>query len=786
MQNIHAPEEEGSYHDLESGLREPYNFDAYSSHNGNSTHNGDQDQNLQTDMSFFYDFLIQNQNQNQTQTQNQHQNHRQNRNLNQTHNQNQARNLGENAPNWFSSLNYPSHEISGPISAPATTVLSDDYFLFTGIDSLELDISNAIYGKDLQSQTLPHHFQNKNFESSPQSFNLEKFSTTFITSNGPEESQQGYHTINKLQRSNSSHNPNRTTRRRTFSSQRPFVKSSLSMSYRGYPENITVTVSSPQDEPTHDENSGVNKSQDTFGKKNRNPGFRLKLDNLEPRVKKIMSPNNSFHSSTFRSPGNGNHTDRASLKLPSSAGALLSPTGPSTDNLDMSFSGDQSQAIDFAQDNVTPLMFPPQNQDYFGEFSDGSSLPKTESLLQGGQYVGYFGSNIPKESKHGEGTLLDEFQHQNSKRNFEQYSLREEDYFNEPKAEAHFTPLSYGSSLTPNQPPASVFQNLVSDNLTQQNSQPSYHLNFDEIPGKYNGASEGQNQQQEFLASPHGEPILQNMHYFDRSNDSNQGQYSELTQSMQPTQPTPPTQPTQHMQQQFPQFQFEQETKHLDQLRGHMEQLHDQQQIQYGFVHEQQGSFKDHDRAFQGEEQVVNKRENVTKVVDKREISQGPEMVTPLNVPKERSVEVLPRQDATEGSETQKKRPQKGTVCTICDRYISRDFSRHMRIHDESGRFKCVFPPGYCNHKLRKFNRPYDYKKHLLNMHFRFDDVTVKLAPNLTEKLSAGGHCTACGERFTATEWLETHILGQEETKCYKLKQLEKALQEGWLPQKNM
>lgn len=113
-----------------------------------------------------------------------------------------------------------------------------------------------------------------------------------------------------------------------------------------------------------------------------------------------------------------------------------------------------------------------------------------------------------------------------------------------------------------------------------------------------------------------------------------------------------------------------------------------------------------------------------------------------------------------------KKRASKGAVCSVCDKYISRDIARHMRIHDEVGRFQCVYPKAMCNHKTQNFNRPYDYKKHLLHLHFVFDDPKGKAANTLTDKLPIMGSCEACGARMIANDWLESHIL----TKNPKLK----------------
>lgn len=110
-----------------------------------------------------------------------------------------------------------------------------------------------------------------------------------------------------------------------------------------------------------------------------------------------------------------------------------------------------------------------------------------------------------------------------------------------------------------------------------------------------------------------------------------------------------------------------------------------------------------------------------------------------------------------------KKRFPKGSICKVCGKYISRDMTRHMRIHDETGRFQCVYPKEMCNHKTGNFNRPYDYKKHLLHIHFEFDDPKGKTAHTLTDKLPMTGSCKACKQRYTASDWLEKHILSVEE-----------------------
>lgn len=120
---------------------------------------------------------------------------------------------------------------------------------------------------------------------------------------------------------------------------------------------------------------------------------------------------------------------------------------------------------------------------------------------------------------------------------------------------------------------------------------------------------------------------------------------------------------------------------------------------------------------------------------------------------------------------SKKKRVQKGAVCTICDKYISRDLTRHLRIHDEVGRFQCVYPRHMCNHKTGKFNRPYDYKKHLLHVHFKFDDPNGKSSHKLTDKLPLTGNCLACGARYSAQDWIDRHVLTKDlSQKCPYLK----------------
>lgn len=105
-------------------------------------------------------------------------------------------------------------------------------------------------------------------------------------------------------------------------------------------------------------------------------------------------------------------------------------------------------------------------------------------------------------------------------------------------------------------------------------------------------------------------------------------------------------------------------------------------------------------------------------------------------------------------------------ICNVCGKRITRDMGRHMRTHHPDSRFKCEFPARQCDHRSRKFNRPYDFKKHLLNKHFIFDNAEHKKEQNLSNKLNQWGMCP-CGIRFLSDNWLSDHILTKNQSqKC--------------------
>ncbi|CAN3371939.1 hypothetical protein DIURU_004408 [Diutina rugosa] len=107
--------------------------------------------------------------------------------------------------------------------------------------------------------------------------------------------------------------------------------------------------------------------------------------------------------------------------------------------------------------------------------------------------------------------------------------------------------------------------------------------------------------------------------------------------------------------------------------------------------------------------------------------------------------------------------------CTVCGRRILRDMARHMRTHQETPRFVCMFHTmGKCTHKSGRFNRPYDFKKHLLNRHFKFDDPKIKQMHNLSDKLDHFGEC-GCGFKGDGKRWLDDHMLTSKPTRCSML-----------------
>lgn len=118
------------------------------------------------------------------------------------------------------------------------------------------------------------------------------------------------------------------------------------------------------------------------------------------------------------------------------------------------------------------------------------------------------------------------------------------------------------------------------------------------------------------------------------------------------------------------------------------------------------------------------------------------------------------------------------TICNICKKRFTRDMNRHQGIHQEHKRFNCVYPKDFCKHRTGLFNRRYDFKKHLLNKHFVFDSKSIKRTPSLKDKSKHWGTCT-CGRRFQGQDWIDNHVLTQnEDEKCPHLKLLHEEAQQ--------
>lgn len=125
------------------------------------------------------------------------------------------------------------------------------------------------------------------------------------------------------------------------------------------------------------------------------------------------------------------------------------------------------------------------------------------------------------------------------------------------------------------------------------------------------------------------------------------------------------------------------------------------------------------------------------------------------------------------GSDSQHKKFQ----CHICGKYFRRDLPRHLRTHQEVARFVCPYPQDTCPHKRGQFNRPYDFKKHLLHGHFVFDEQkTVRSFRDLHSKLPYMGTCI-CGMRFSADDWLNNHVLGGDQSCPYLVRSISDNLQ---------
>jgi DNA-directed RNA polymerase subunit RPC12/RpoP len=144
---------------------------------------------------------------------------------------------------------------------------------------------------------------------------------------------------------------------------------------------------------------------------------------------------------------------------------------------------------------------------------------------------------------------------------------------------------------------------------------------------------------------------------------------------------------------------------------------------------------------------------------DESDITGSPQSASPDSSAYSTSYLATPCSSGSNSGPTASLGGEKKYKCNICGKYFRRDLPRHIRTHQKTARFVCPFPRATCPHKRGQFNRPYDFKKHLLHGHFVFDDQkTVRSFRDLCSKLSYPGTCM-CGMRFVAKDWLDSHVL---------------------------
>ncbi|CAK7917504.1 hypothetical protein CAAN3_21S00672 [[Candida] anglica] len=104
-------------------------------------------------------------------------------------------------------------------------------------------------------------------------------------------------------------------------------------------------------------------------------------------------------------------------------------------------------------------------------------------------------------------------------------------------------------------------------------------------------------------------------------------------------------------------------------------------------------------------------------------------------------------------------------ICPVCGKSPN-EMSRHMKIHDTCPRFTCKFPSGWCHYKYVNYKRKYEFKRHLLARHFKFDDIKMNSKMTVSTVLDHAGMCP-CGIRSTARWWIDNHILVEDQSqKC--------------------
>lgn len=451
-------------------------------------------------------------------------------------------------------------------------------------------------------------------------------------------------------------------------------------------------------------------------KNSRNPGFRLQLDNLE-----VPNPVQRFQLQISASP----HSD-SSFELNYDHMQIMDP--------DVFLQQGGTGDLDNGQENITPLMNPPKTTEhgYFGAYDPPETRLNDDSVLGG--YL-----TVPPEADEQESKNSDT----NSNSELDNYINYPVDGFNEYYDYAN---EGHGHGL---------------ENETYHNHDFGYY-NSDDTRAEAS-----------FIPIVH-----ENEGMHEQTSDDHHGRIHGIY----PQDTETSFEKSQHLQSQDTRGDvLQHDYQHADNQQHHHQVDHRQEPYAYP----NQGPHQEHIPKSGQEPHQEHDNRHVQSHEDQQEYFQDTRTDSsqhhvlefpPVRPELERSVSgpSAPGKPLDKKLLAKKKKSPKGTVCTICDKFISRDFSRHIRIHNEVGRFQCVFPRNYCKHRSGKFNRPYDYKKHLLNMHFNFDDPSAKSAPNLTDKLDKTGLCVACGQKFVGTDWLEHHVLTKDLSKlCSELYQFD-------------
>lgn len=500
---------------------------------------------------------------------------------------------------------------------------------------------------------------------------------------------------------------------------------------------------------------------------NRNPGFHLELDDLHApnalQTFQLLILANTHSGSNFEMTYNNMRIMDPDIYLQNSG------------------NGD----LDKGQENITPLMNPPQTteNDYFGGSGTPGLSQNVENTMPGGYLI--VPQNAKKEDSGNSDTnsefgdylnipvdeVEDLYDHPNEANGkdqgaFQNHLLSSISYYETDettRARATFIPLMYGSGHEGEHAYMAHSDHELRPQLGVQRPEVE-HQDFKSLESQLPHNHELSHHQQSDRHQQAGVQQQENIHQQEniQQQENIHQQASIHQQAGVHQQESIHQQPGSQLQASIHQQPGSQQQIGRYQQSGGSVALHHEQQAE-----NQQIQFQNHNQESQ---QLHNQPQTARLHIPVR-----PELERSVSAPGSSH----PSKMSDKKLSVKKKKAPKGTICSICDRFISRDFSRHMRIHNELGRFQCMFPRSYCKHRSGKFNRPYDYKKHLLNMHFNFDDPSAKTAVNLTDKLNVPGQCNACGQKFIANDWLDQHILTKDlSKKCAELQRLEQVFSE--------